>query len=114
MTPCSLTKNIVAYGQPIQIGCDAQCGKAWGIHNRPKIQLSENPDDYAFFADSEVGEAPTNPGTYEGGCGKPQTESDRLNRWCFRECERCVDGKQEETLEAKDFSQRVFNIPQEI
>lgn len=88
------------------------CHKAWGINNRPKEQLSDDDDDYAFLADSELGEAPEDPGTYEGGHAKPTRAEDRLNKWCFRECERSCIAKRGEALTPPDFSKRLFNIPQ--
>lgn len=101
------------FGQPAVVVCDGQCEKAFGLVTRPKIQLDEdNEDDYAFLADHEVGEAPDDPQTYEGGQGKP---SDRChNKWCVRQCERsslCPPDGWNKTLEAPDFSERVYNIP---
>ncbi len=81
---------IQAYGRPMALGCDAKCDKAWGINSRPKKKLSKDPDDYVFKADKDLPTAPEDPGTYEGGHGKPRTPEDRLNKWCFRECERSV------------------------
>lgn len=56
--------------------------------------LSDNPDDFVFLGDGELGIAPDDPGTYEGGCGKPSgtvlTDGNAMNKWCTRECERCV------------------------
>lgn len=112
-----ITKQITFCGQPAIVGCDAKCDKAWGINNRPKVEFDEdNPDDYAFLADSELGKAPEDPGTYEGGFGKPQLKSERLNKWCVRECERCEMSDpgaplSVESLKFSDFSKRVYNIP---
>lgn len=74
--------------QQAKVGCDEKCEKAWGNENRPKVQLSEDEDDYAFLSDDELGEAPIDPGTYEGGQAKPIDKKDIPNRWCIRECER--------------------------
>lgn len=89
----AITKQVIAYGEPTLIGCDAVCEKAWGINNRPRVQLSSEEDDYAYLADRELGCAPVNPGTYEGGHAKPTDLSERLNKWCFRECERCASSR---------------------
>ena len=64
-------KMITYFGEPARVACDELCSKAWGINNRPKVQLSDDEDDYEFLADSELPEAPADPGTYEGGQGKP-------------------------------------------
>jgi hypothetical protein len=101
-----ITKQVVAFGHTIVIGCDAQCSKAWGINSRPKVQLSEDEDDYAFLADGELGEAPEDPGTYEGDHAKPRLPEDRLNKWCFRECERCESAEIGQPLKCPDFSIR--------
>jgi len=69
--------------------CDMKCDKAFGINNRPKKQLSDDDDDYYFLPDSEVGIAPDDPGTYEGGFGKSPLSA---NKWCYRECERSATG----------------------
>lgn len=109
---CSATKDVIAFGQPLTIGCDEKCHKAWGINNRPKEQLSDDDDDYFFLADDDLGDAPEDPGTYEGGHAKPTRTEDRLNKWCFRECERSCSAKRGESLTPPDFSKRLFNIPQ--
>ncbi|GAA0271067.1 hypothetical protein LNAOJCKE_0893 [Methylorubrum aminovorans] len=109
-----IARQIVYFGQPAVVICDAKCGKAWGINCRPRVTLSDDPDDYAYLADDELGEAPSDPGTYEGGDAKPTEPSERLNRWCVRECERCAmskPGKATETIAARDFSRRDFNQP---
>ncbi len=107
-----ITKEVVAFGRKTLIGCDAQCDKAWGVNQRPKIQLSDNPDDYVFLADHEVGTAPVNPGTYEGGHGKPSNPEDRLNKWCFRECERSTSCRAGEPMIYPNFMERRYNMPQ--
>ncbi len=94
--------------------CDAKCDKAWG-HNggRPQVTFSDDPDDYAYLPDSEVGTAPANPDTAEGGDMKPTHVLTRHNKWCARECERssivsltsqCME------LELRDFSKLVYNM----
>lgn len=75
--------------------CDGMCNKAWGICNRPKRQLSDDPDDYEYLSDNELGEAQIDPGTYEGGYAKPLVQPTIHNKWCVRECERfhfCIKG----------------------
>ena len=108
-----LTKQIKAFGEALEIRCDGKCSKAWGVNNRPQEHFDPaDPDDYAFLADQEIeGDAPRDPGTYEGGHGKPSgedlTDPARMNKWCFRECERCVEAPRM----PHDFSTRLFNIP---
>ena len=80
-------------GQPAALACDGACSKAWGINNRPRLQLSDDVDDYEYLSDNDLGDAPLDPGTYEGGCAKPVDDSQRLNKWCVRECERCVSAR---------------------
>jgi hypothetical protein len=102
------------FGQPCKIACDRNCAKAWGLNNRPKERLSSNPDDFAFLADSELGEAPADPGTYEGGHAKPLSPDGFPNKWCVRECERCAmskPGQSTHPLALETFESRVFNIP---
>lgn len=108
--PC-ITKQVIAYGEPTIIGCDAQCTKAWGICNRPKVQISEDENDYYFLADHELGDAPEDPGSYEGEHGKPQCPQERLNKWCFRECERCASAPVGEPLQYPNLLARLYNIP---
>lgn len=109
----TITKEVIAFGSPRTIACDAKCDKAWGHNNRPKIDFDDdNPDDYAYLPDQELGTAPADPGTYEGFQAKPTREADRLNKWCFRECERSVSverGGARSVL--PDFSKRFYNIP---
>lgn len=63
-----MPKSLIQYfGQTVKVNCDGNCKKAWGNSTRPKIQLSNNIDDYAFLTDNELGIAPEDPGTYEGG-----------------------------------------------
>lgn len=107
----TITKQVIAFGELTLIGCDAQCSKAWGINNRPKVQLSKDEDDYAFLADGELGEAPENPGTYEGGHAKPTQPDERLNKWCFRECERCASARVGQPLKYPNLLTRLYNVP---
>lgn len=113
----TISMLIVYCGQAATIACDAKCEKAWGINTRPRhyfVGEEKDPDDYAFLADGELGEAPKDPGTYEGGDAKPTKRDQRLNRWCARECERCEitpPGRPEAKLEFHDFSKRLANKP---
>jgi hypothetical protein len=103
---------ITYFDQPAKVNCDRNCGKAWGINGRPKIQLSDD-DDYAFLADDELGTAPIDPGTYEGGVAKPLAPAEFPTKWCVRECERCnmsKPGEWNQPLDVSDFSQRRFNM----
>ena len=106
---------ITFFGRKAKVACDKKCNKAWGINWRPSIKFDENdPDDYAFLADDELGEAPEDPSTYEGGEGKPKPPVQAHNKWCVRECERCAMSKPGEyhmPLELPDFSQRRYNDP---
>jgi hypothetical protein len=97
----------------IAIACDARCDKAWGINLRPRVVLSAEPGDSAFLTDGELGEAPADPGTYEGGHGKPRRPQDRLNKWCFRECERCAEAPTLDDISLPDFSVRLYNMHRE-
>jgi hypothetical protein len=108
-----LVKAIIWFGNPAVVACDGRCEKAWGINNRPVVQLSDNPDDYEFLADGELGEAPRNPGTYEGQHGKPSDYSDpyRQNKWCCRECERSKIVEPAGVVVLPDYGKRVGNIP---
>jgi hypothetical protein len=98
------------FGAAMICVCDAKCHKAWGMNNRPKAMLSDNEDDYEYLADSELGEAPIDPGTYEGSEAKPTAPDERLNKWCWRECERSVMVEPNEEFELPDFTERRRNI----
>ncbi len=105
---------IIYLGQTAKVACDEKCHKAWGANNRPKIQLSDDEDDYAYLSDNELGIAPLNPGTYEDGVAKPIQKIGIPNKWCVRECERCVMAKPNRSylpLSLIDFSKRIYNQP---
>jgi len=105
--------TILYFGEKMKVGCDGNCIKAWGINTRAKVQLSDDIDDYAFLSDSELGNAPIDPGTCEGRDAKPLSPYEFPNRWCVRECERCAKskvGKSGDPLEYPDFSARFYNI----
>jgi hypothetical protein len=109
-----LRKQITFFGQQAAVACDAKCSHAWGMNSRPKKQLSDNEDDYVYLSDAEAGPAPADPGTYEGFDGKPTTPDEFPNRWCVRQCERCVmsmPGMYREPLPLHDFDNPKPNIP---
>jgi hypothetical protein len=108
-----LIKAITWFGKPAVIVCDGECSQAWGINHRPRVQLSDDPDDYEFLADGELGEAPRNSGTYEGQHGKPSdySDPDRQNKWCCRECERSAIVEPAGVVVLPDYGKRVRNMP---
>ena len=77
---------VTYFGQPLAVMCDGRCDKAWGKTQRP-LRDEEN-----WCYDDELGIAPEDPGTYEGGEGKPFAGSGTKlsSKWCIRECERCT------------------------
>jgi len=105
-----LQKEVLAFGKNILIGCDEKCNKAWGINSREKNQLSEDEDDYCFLSDDELGIAPIDPGTYECTSAKPKNDNQKLNKWCFRECERLERCNIGEELKLHDWSKRFYNM----
>lgn len=111
-----INEAVIQYcGTPMKVACDRNCKKAWGINNRPTVPLSDDEDDFAWKADSELGNAPKDPGTYEGGHAKPLSPNEFPNKWCVRECERCAHskmGRENRALELPSFEQRVFNQPE--
>lgn len=113
-----MPESLITYcGQRARVACDGNCKKAWGMNNRPKQQLSSDEDDYAYLADGELGEAPDDPGTYEGGEAKPEGAWQFPTKWCVRECERSEMSAPlqfDKPLVLRDFSKRVQNIPQEL
>lgn len=105
-----IAKSITFFGNKCILVCDGNCEKAWGISNRPKIQLSDDIDDYEYLSDGELETAPENPGTYEGECGKPTSPTEKLNKWCARECERSEMPRDGEWFQLPDFSKKIKNI----
>jgi hypothetical protein len=103
--------TITYFGKPRKVICDRNCGKAWGINSRPKVQLSNDSDDFAFLADGETGDAPEDPGTYEGEHAKPLSPDEFPNKWCVRECERCTKADVGKPIELRSFARRRFNLP---
>lgn len=110
-----MEKHIIFLGQPCILACDGQCNKAWGLNARPKAMLSDDEDDFVFLADDALGEAPADPGTYEGGQGKPSetplTDPGYMNKWCARECERSRIVKQGEPIVLRDMKNPRPNRP---
>lgn len=115
-----IKKRLTFAGQAATHACDGRCDKAWGINSRPSIpsradrQDAADPDDYAFLADSELGTAPADPGTYEGGHAKPLAAKgpEDINKWCIRECERSwmsSPGKPDAPPDLPDYSVRHYN-----
>jgi hypothetical protein len=93
-----------------RVACDGRCSKAWGIDHRPRERVRGG---VAWLSDLELGDAPTAPGTYEGGHPKPMlvTDPGDMNRWCVRQCERCVQtpyGTPDVPLVLRDFSRRTW------
>lgn len=104
------TKIIRVFNREMVLACDGNCGKAWGISQRPEVELSDDPDDVAYLADGELGIAPSDPGTYEGGHAKPSSPAG-MNKWCLRQCERSDLAVGLDTVALPDFSKRQFNQP---
>jgi hypothetical protein len=105
-----LTTEIQYFGKRCLAVCDQKCHKAWGINGgRPEIRDPNDEDNVVWFADDEVGEAPANPGTYEGGQGKPTSPPVRHNKWCVRQCERSDTIAIGKVITCPDWSHRVYN-----
>jgi len=100
------TAKITYFGQPVIVSCDGNCAKAWGISSRPHERLGDDEDDIVYLADDELGEAPADPGTYEGSDGKPESVAEFPNKWCVRQCERCTMSG-----EISDWSKRQYDQP---
>ena len=77
--------TITMGGLPARAVCDRKCSKAWGLSNRPTIEGSEQ-----YLPDEDLGDAPIDPGTREGGTAKPLSPDEFPTKWCIRECERCA------------------------
>lgn len=84
-------------GKDCVLACDGKCEKAWGMNSRP---VDDNDE---FWHDNVLGEAPEDPGTYEGDEGKPKKD-EKMNKWCFRECERSVFSRVINDIILPDFS----------
>ena len=80
-----MEKEIIYFGVKTTVSCDGKCEKAWGRNSRP-YGIEDSP-----LSDEEIEwNAPADPGTYEGGDGKPKSNREFPNKWCVRECERSV------------------------
>lgn len=107
-----LTTSILYFGKRCLAVCDQKCNKAWGLNGgRPEWRDSTEPDDVIWFADGEVGEAPADPGSYEGGEGKPFGPPLVHNKWCVRECERSTTVDIGRPIQCINWSQRIYNQP---
>jgi hypothetical protein len=105
------TKQITFSAKKTTMVCDGKCHKAWGISQRQKVVFDPSePDDFAWLADDELGEAPAAPGTYEGGHSKPDGPHD-MNKWCARECERSAMFSPGEEVKPRDLTRRQYNQP---
>ena len=104
------TKDIRFFFQPARFVCDGKCEKAWGLNLREKVMLGDEGDfdDYAFLSDDELGTAPEDPGSREGGEAKP-LKGGEITKWCVRECERGGIFLPSEEIKIRDFSKRVYN-----
>jgi hypothetical protein len=109
-----ILKQIKYLGKDLVLICDEKCEKAFGINNRPKIQLSDDEDDYEWLSDNELKEAPMDTGICEGGQSKPINKNEVLNKWCCRECERSRLVNDLEYFELPDFNKRIKNIGESI
>ena|SRR5688572_4138428 len=106
-----ISKAIKYCGQPLILICDAKCSKAWGSI-RPHISHSEtDEDDVEWYADDELPDAPACNGNWEGDQGKPTMSSERLNKWCARQCERSVMIEDGKDFVLPDWGKRRFNQP---
>jgi hypothetical protein len=134
-----IIKPITYFGREAVVGCDNNCRKAWGINLRPRVyfdrsgrvlgfeslwhkvrvpKAEEDLDNFAYVPDHLLADAPADPGSYEGGQGKPPADyppcEDKLNKWCVRECERnqiTECGKPEGPLVLPRYDDFRFNMP---
>ena len=109
-----LTTQVTTMGRERLYVCDRRCEKAWGVNGRRHDPASsidfDGEDDIVYLSDGETGTAPRDPGTYEGGHGKPM-HPERHNKWCMRECERCDRIEEGEAILVPDYSVRHYNQP---
>ena len=60
-TELEIIKNeavIPCFDKVMKANCDRKCYKAWGINNRLREHLSDDPDDFFYYPDSALGIAP--------------------------------------------------------
>jgi hypothetical protein len=91
-----LKAQITYFGKQVTVACDGCCHKAWGISSRPGDLQDGNK--LICRNDDELDEAPADPGTYEGGYGKPRSNQEFPNKWCVRQCERSVIAEDPEQI----------------
>lgn len=106
-------EEITYFGKRAHVACDENCAKAWGTQLRPRVQLSDDPNDFEYLADQELPDAPIDPGTLEGDVAKPESADYFPNKWCVRQCERCKItpiGQPNALIVLPDFTKRIKNI----
>jgi hypothetical protein len=109
-----MESNITVSNQPAIIKCDGKCDKAWGINEREKIKLSDDPDDYCYLSDRELGLAPLLSTSTKRLKNKPTNKINFPTSWCICECERSVISEPDTPygdIDVPDFNNRVYNIP---
>lgn len=105
---------IKSFSQWVWIGCDGNCSKAFGISERPRVFLSDDPDDFCYLPDQEIDQIVPD--------FQWQSELDnptrwpihpKLCKWCVRECERSTetDWYSPHKLFVWDFSKPFCNMP---
>ena len=109
-----LKTEITYCGESLICACDGLCEKAWGLNNRKHESLSKDDSDIVWLADIELGTAPINPGTSEGGQLKPLWHPTKHNKWCVRECERSELFEPGVAIVLPDWSKRVYNMKQPL
>ncbi len=97
-----LVTHRLYFGQHTHLSCDANCAKACGGATAALPMLKKTE----WLADHELDDAPTSPGTAEGGHSKPLVAKERHNKWCARECERSVITRSDEWIEMPDWTKR--------
>jgi hypothetical protein len=108
-----------AGGSPVGIGTSTSDMQEIEEGTLPFLKRDEevDPDNHAYIPDRLLGKAPTDPGTYEGGHGKPDWRprtGEKMNKWCVRQCERCVmttPGNSDGPLALPDMDTYRFNNP---
>lgn len=108
-----IQREILYFGKRVILACDGKCEKAWGVGDRPRVELDpRDPDDWAWLADHELGIAPVDPGTYEGFQGKPEPDEKLESKWCARACERSTIVDMGQPIVLRDLSRRRFHNKQ--
>lgn len=137
-----MKKEITYCGEQVIVACDEKCHYAFGS-NRPRTYLDINlqkgkeilfglrgtsiypnenkyPDEtydidnYALLTDREAGFAPHDNGIYECDEAKPLDLRQIGNKWCVRECERCImvplHKKDKIEQHLPNFDKRQYNV----